>query len=72
MALSGGSIETLMQLLEAKLGTVEVFDREDAREVKGLHRCREELEACRARAARRAGHPVRRNPPSRAASAAPF
>ncbi len=47
MALSGGSIETLIQLLEAKLGTVEVFDREDAREVKVLQRCREELAACR-------------------------
>lgn len=47
MALSGSSIETLMELLEAKLGCVEIFDREDAREVKNLERCRDELQAYR-------------------------
>jgi hypothetical protein len=47
MALSTGSIDTLMQLLEAKLGTVEVFDREDAKVVKVLEQCRSELAACR-------------------------
>jgi hypothetical protein len=47
MALSTGSIDTLMQLLEAKLGTVEVFDREDAKVVKVLEQCRNELAAYR-------------------------
>lgn len=49
MALSGQSVDTLMQLLEGKLSAVEIFDREDAKEVKILERCREELQALTAR-----------------------
>jgi hypothetical protein len=43
MALSNQSIEALMELVEIKLGCVEIFDREDAREVKALERCHNEL-----------------------------
>lgn len=43
MALSNKSIEALMKLVEIKLDCVEIFDREDAREVKALERCRNEL-----------------------------
>ncbi|MDX1483794.1 MAG: hypothetical protein R3229_04865 [Alphaproteobacteria bacterium] len=45
MALSGKSLEALMDLVEIKLSCVEIFDREDAREVKILERCRDELQA---------------------------
>jgi len=45
MALSGRSLEALMDLVEIKLNCVEIFDREDAREVKILEYCREELVA---------------------------
>ena len=73
MSLSAGSIETLMELLEAKLGVVEIFDREDAREVKVLQRCREELTTCR-RTKGTAGTaaPARRNGRRKAAQAAPI
>lgn len=50
MALSGQSVETLMLLLEDKLQCVEIFDREDAREVKVLERCLDELQALTAKA----------------------
>ncbi len=45
MALTGRSLEALMDLVEIKLSCVEIFDREDAREVKVLERCRDELQA---------------------------
>lgn len=54
MALSGKSLEALVDLVEIKLSCVEIFDREDAREVKVLERCRDELVALR-----RAGSPVK-------------
>ena len=43
MALSRKSVEALMDLVEIKLSCVEIFDREDAREVKALESCRKEL-----------------------------
>lgn len=43
MALSNKSLEALMDLVEIKLSCVEIFDREDAREVKALESCRKEL-----------------------------
>ena len=43
MALSNKSIEALMELVAIKLDCVEIFDREDAREVKALERCHNEL-----------------------------
>lgn len=54
MALSGKSLEALVDLVEIKLSCVEIFDREDAREVKVLERCRDELVALR-----RAGSPAK-------------
>ena len=54
MALSGKSLEALVDLVEIKLSCVEIFDREDAREVKVLERCRDELVALR-----RAGGPAK-------------
>lgn len=45
MALSGRSLEALMDLVDIKLNCGEHFDREDAREAKLLEYCREELVA---------------------------
>lgn len=53
MALSKRSIEALLDLVEIKLGCMEVFDREDAKELAVLEACREELQALRALAAAR-------------------
>ncbi len=50
MALSGRSLEALMDLVEIKLSCVEIFDREDAREVKVLELCRDELKVLRVEA----------------------
>ena len=47
MALTGRSLEALMDLVEIKLGCVEILDREDAREVKAPGRCHSELQALR-------------------------
>jgi hypothetical protein len=43
MTLSKESIETLLDLVEIKLGCMEVYDREDARELDSLEGCRREL-----------------------------
>ena len=43
MSLSKQSIETLLDLVEIKLGCMEVYDREDARELDSLEGCRREL-----------------------------
>ena len=43
MALSRRSIATLLDLVEIKLGCIEVMDREDQRELKMLRACRDEL-----------------------------
>jgi hypothetical protein len=45
MTLSKQSIETLLDLVEIKLGCMEVYDREDARELDLLEGCRRELVA---------------------------
>ena len=47
MPLTGRSLEALMDLVEIKLGCVEIFDREDARKVEALERCQGELQALR-------------------------
>jgi hypothetical protein len=47
MSLSKQSIETLLDLVEIKLGCMEVYDREDARELDLLEGCRRELIALR-------------------------
>ena len=45
MALSKRALETLVDLVEIKLSCVEVYDREDARELQNLQICRDELVA---------------------------
>jgi hypothetical protein len=45
MALSKRCIETLVDLVEIKLSTIQVFDREDAKELAVLEACRDELSA---------------------------
>ncbi len=44
MSLSKRVIETLIDLVEIKLSCIEVYDREDKREITGLERCRQELQ----------------------------
>lgn len=43
MSLSRSSVETLIDLVEIKLSCVEVYDRDDSRELSNLQRCRDEL-----------------------------
>ena len=43
MSLSRSSVETLIDLVEIKLSCVEVYDRDDSRELTNLKRCKEEL-----------------------------
>ncbi len=44
MSLSKRVVETLIDLVEIKLSCVEVYDREDKREIASLERCRQELQ----------------------------
>jgi hypothetical protein len=43
MAMSKRCAETLLDLVEVKLSCIEIFDRDDKREVKLLETCRDEL-----------------------------
>jgi hypothetical protein len=43
MALSKQSVETLMDLVEIKISYMDVLDRDDAKELRVLERCRDEL-----------------------------
>lgn len=43
MGLSKSSLETLIDLVEIKLSCVEVYDRDDSRELLNLQRCKDEL-----------------------------
>jgi hypothetical protein len=45
MALSKQSVETLMDLVEIKISYMDVLDRDDAKELRALERCRNELKA---------------------------
>ena len=45
MSLSKRSIEMLLDLVEIKLSYMDISDREDARDLQVLERCREELRA---------------------------
>lgn len=45
MNLSKQSIETLIDLVEIKISYMDVLDRDDAKELRGLERCRDELKA---------------------------
>jgi len=48
VTLSRPTVETLIDLVEIKLGCIEIYDRDDARELKALEACRDELLALRA------------------------
>jgi hypothetical protein len=43
MALSRQSIENLLDLVEIKIGALQILDREDEREMRSLESCRTEL-----------------------------
>ena len=43
MALSSQSLEILMDLIEIKVSAVQIQDRDDARELNKLRKCRQEL-----------------------------
>lgn len=43
MSLSRPSLEILLDLIEIKVGALEVQDRDDARELNKLRKCRQEL-----------------------------
>ncbi len=43
MSLSKRALETLVDLVEIKLSCIEVYDREDSRELANLEQCRQEL-----------------------------
>lgn len=45
VGLSRDSLETLLDLVEIRLSSVEIVDREDAREMKQLQRTRDQLTA---------------------------
>ena len=45
MAMSKQSVETLMDLVEIKISYMDVLDRDDAKELRVLERCRDELKA---------------------------
>jgi hypothetical protein len=48
MSLSKRVVETLIDLVEIKLSCMEIYDREDSREVIALEQCKAELQAlCR-------------------------
>jgi hypothetical protein len=59
MSLSKQLIENLLNLVEIKISTLQVLDREDAREMKCLEGCRDELAGMQgqAKALRRRGRP---------------
>ena len=48
MSMSKRSVETLLDLVEIKLSSMQVLDREDARELALLESCRRDLLAMRA------------------------
>jgi hypothetical protein len=50
MALSKQSLETLMDLVEIKISYMDVLDRDDAKELRVLERCRDELKTASATA----------------------
>jgi hypothetical protein len=62
MALSRQSIENLLDLVEIKIGALQILDREDEREMRSLESCRTELLAMQeALKARRRGIRVEDN-----------
>ena len=59
MPLSKQSIENLLDLVEIKIGALQIVDREDQRELKHLETCRSELLMMRdeMKTSRRRGRP---------------
>ena len=59
MPLSKQSIENLLDLVEIKIGALQIIDREDQRELKHLETCRSELLLLQdeMKASRRRGRP---------------
>ena len=59
MPLSKQSIENLLDLVEIKIGALQIVDREDQRELKHLEACRSELLSMQdeMKASRRRGRP---------------
>jgi len=59
MPLSKQSIENLLDLVEIKIGALQIVDREDQRELKHLEACRSELLTMQdeMKASRRRGRP---------------
>ena len=53
MTLSKQSLETLTDLVEIKLSCIEVWDKDDRRELKALERARDELRALQQQSGRR-------------------
>ena len=45
MSLSKSAVETLIDLVEIKLSCMEIYDREDSKEIAGLEQCKSELQA---------------------------
>lgn len=59
MSMSRKCVETLLDLVEVKLSCIEIYDREDRREVKLLETCRDELLAMSGRGGRGRVIPMR-------------
>lgn len=59
MSLSKQSIENLLDLVEIKIGALQIVDRDDQRELKSLEECRNELLGLQdeIKATRRRGRP---------------
>lgn len=59
MPLSKQSIENLLDLVEIKIGALQIVDREDQRELKHLEACRSELQMMQdeMKSSRRRGRP---------------
>jgi hypothetical protein len=59
MPLSKQSIENLLDLVEIKIGALQIVDREDQRELKHLEACRTELQTMQdeMKISRRRGRP---------------
>jgi len=61
MNLSKRSIEMLLDLVEIKLSYMDISDREDARDMQVLERCRSELQSLEPETVGAAfAHPIRR------------
>lgn len=67
MSISRRTIDTLLDLVEIKLSSIQVIDREDAKELETLEACRRDLKAMQAFIAE--SRPKRGRKPGRRAAA---